>query len=68
MKTNRKNQFLVVLFLMGMVALNYPVLSIYNVQSTLAGIPVLYFMVFSNWILLIGFTLLIISRYSSKDV
>ncbi|WP_143960062.1 hypothetical protein [Litoribacter populi] len=68
MKKYRKNQFLGILFLLGMALLNYPILAIYNVQATVMGIPVLYLMVFFNWVLLIGLTLLIVSRYSTKDV
>ncbi len=41
------------LFLLGFILFNYPILSIFNLETFLFGIPMLYFYVFSVWTLLI---------------
>ena len=41
------------LFLLGFILLNYPILSIFNLEIFLFGIPILYLYLFSVWMLLI---------------
>jgi len=41
------------LFLLGFILFNYPILSIFNLETFLFGIPMLYLYVFSVWMLLI---------------
>jgi hypothetical protein len=45
---------LVLLFALGAIALNFPVLAIFNRQTTLAGIPVLYVCLFAVWFAVIA--------------
>jgi hypothetical protein len=45
---------IVSLFLLGCLLFNYPVLAIFNVGATAAGIPVLYVYLFFAWGLLIA--------------
>jgi hypothetical protein len=52
---------------MGMFLLNYPVLSIYNIPELWLGIPVLYIMVFTIWLGLIGLTYLVVRKTNTED-
>ena len=51
--TARKNKRLVGLFLLGWALFNYPLLSLFNLKSMIFGVPLLFFYVFTGWILLI---------------
>lgn len=52
----------IALFLLGMLLLNYPVLTLFNGRSTLFGIPALYAYIFFAWGLLIALLALTIGR------
>jgi hypothetical protein len=45
---------LALLFAAAAVALNFPVLAIFNREGTLAGIPVLYVYLFGIWLIVIA--------------
>ncbi len=60
-----KSQYLTALFFLGLVLLNYPILAIYNVHGKVLGIPVLFFMVFFFWALLITLTFWVVKK--TKD-
>lgn len=62
MKEALKSQYLWTVFFLGMFLLNYPLMAIYNVDQKLAGIPLLYFSVFSIWVSLIGLTYLVVKK------
>ena len=49
----RKIQRLLVLFIFGILALNYPLLALFNKTVLLFGIPLLYLYLFVFWILFI---------------
>jgi hypothetical protein len=51
---------IVSLFLLGCLLFTYPVLAIFNVGATVAGIPVLYVYLFAAWGLLIALAAAII--------
>lgn len=68
MKSGLKNQYLWVVFILGVILLNYPILAIYNIPEIWFGMPVLYFFVFLFWLLLILATFLIILKLKNKDV
>ncbi|MBX3672075.1 MAG: hypothetical protein K8F93_01590 [Burkholderiales bacterium] len=51
---------IVSLFLLGCLLFNYPVLAVFNVGATAAGIPVLYVYLFVAWGLLIALAAAII--------
>jgi hypothetical protein len=57
-----RGQRLVALCLLGLVLFSYPVLAVFNVPSTVAGIPVLYAYFFVAWGALIGLVALVIER------
>ena len=50
----RRRDWMVVLFVAGMLIFNYPLLDLVNSTRTLAGIPLLYFYLFAAWFLLIA--------------
>ena len=62
---NKKYKRLIALFLLGLVLLNYPILSLLNIDIRLFGFPLLYIYIFSTWGLLIFLSALATSR--SKD-
>jgi len=56
-QNNNKNKRLISLFFLGLLLLNYPILSLFNVRTSVLGIPLLSLYIFSIWsalILLIG--------------
>jgi hypothetical protein len=55
-------QRLAALFILGWLLFSYPLLSLFNVGGTVAGIPVLYAYLFGVWILLVALMILIVER------
>lgn len=64
-----KMQKLIALFILGVIAFNGPFLSLFNRSTTVWGIPVLFFYLFSVWAVLILLTGLVIEyrRIKSSD-
>ena len=60
-ETNRTKR-LVGLFLLGYLLFNHPLLSLFNLQRTVYGIPLLYGYIFGVWVLLIVLMAIITSR------
>lgn len=56
-----KGRRLVGVFLLGFVLLNYPILSLFNLEKLLFGIPLLYCYMFFVWSALIGLIVFITS-------
>lgn len=57
-----RGQRLAALCLLGLLLFSYPVLAVFNVPATLAGIPVLYAYFFLAWAALIALIALVIER------
>jgi hypothetical protein len=57
-----KAERFVALCMLGMLLFNYPVLALFNVQGTLAGVPVLYAYLFIAWAALIALMALVANR------
>jgi hypothetical protein len=55
MKQNHKEIKYLISSVIFMVLLNFPILSIFNKNSTINGIPALFFYVFTVWAVFIGF-------------
>ena len=53
---------LVVVFLLGIVLLNYPVLALFSREEMVAGVPFLYVYLFAAWLALIAAMALIVRR------
>ena len=51
---------IVTLFLLGCLLFNYPVLALFNVGATAAGVPVLYVYIFLAWSLVIALAAIVI--------
>ena len=60
------NKRLVALFLLGCVLLNYPILSLVNLEILIFGLPLLYVYIFGIWCLIIGLTALA-TLYHSRE-
>jgi hypothetical protein len=57
-------QRLVALFMLGCLLFSYPLLSLFNVGGTVAGIPVLFAYLFAAWAALIALMILVVERSS----
>jgi len=57
-RDSKLNKRLVALFLLGCVLLNYPILSLVNLDILIFGLPLLYVYIFGIWCLLISLTAL----------
>ena len=64
--TEKRNDRLIALVLIGVLALNYPLLSLFNDASLFFGIPVLYLYLFAIWSAIISLAALIIRRKTKK--
>ena len=51
---SRTARRLAAVFFLGWVRLNYPILALFNLPATVAGIPLLYAFVFAAWILIVA--------------
>ncbi|HSN40420.1 MAG TPA: hypothetical protein VLT92_09510 [Burkholderiales bacterium] len=57
-----KGQRLVALFLLGVLLLNYPLLSLFAGHEGIFDVPLLYAYVFTVWALLIGLMALVVEK------
>ena len=67
-RENAKGRRLVGVFLLGLVLLNYPILSLFNLQKLLFGVPLLYCYMFFVWAALIGLIVFITSFPGKSSV
>jgi hypothetical protein len=65
-RDSKINKRLVALFLLGCFLLNYPILSLVNLEVLILGLPLLYIYIFGVWCLLISLTALVTFSYSRK--
>ncbi len=66
LSTEKNNDRLIALILVGVLALNYPLLSLFSDASFLFGIPLLYLYLFFTWGTIIFLAALIIERKGKK--
>ncbi len=52
-EASRLRARLIALFLAGAIAFGYPLLAVFSVPATVAGVPVLYAYLFAAWLALI---------------
>lgn len=62
MSNGRKSERLVALALLGLLLLNYPLLSLFSSEGRVLGIPVLYAYLFAAWTTVIALIALIVRR------
>lgn len=67
MKDKLKEQRLLIISLLFLFLLNFPVISIFNLDSTIAGIPALYCYIFALWLLMIVVIFLSVSFEKPDD-
>lgn len=56
----RRGERLIGLLIWGLILLNFPILSIFSGSALVFGLPVLYFYLFSAWLIIIGITALVL--------
>ena len=61
-KPSRRGQRLAGLFLLGCLLFNYPLLALFNVRTTVFGVPLLYAYLFGAWALLIALLAYVMER------
>jgi len=61
-KPDLKSQRLAALFLLGCLLFNYPLLSLFNINGFIGGVPTLYAYLFVVWALFIVAAMIIIGR------
>nr|WP_114754772.1 hypothetical protein [Flavobacterium glaciei] len=59
----RHEQKLVILSMLILLALNVPLLLLFDSSKPLFGFPIIYIYIFSAWLFSIGISYLIIKRY-----
>jgi hypothetical protein len=64
---NKKSKRLVALFLFGFVLLNYPILSLLNLDIFLFGLPLAYIYIFGIWSILILLSAWVTMRRSREN-
>ena len=66
-ETQKKSRLLVFFFI-GVILLNYPVLSLFSdAKRTVLDIPLLYVYVFAIWALLIALTFMTVKTHRKRD-
>jgi len=64
----QKRSRLIIFFFIGVILLNYPVLSIFSDEKKeIFGIPLLYAYVFTTWALLIGLTFITVLTHRKQE-
>lgn len=63
---HRRREYVIVLFVAAVLALNYPLLSIYNRVLLPLGIPLLYLYIFLVWLVIIVLTAMAMERPQVK--
>ena len=63
---SQKTKRLIALFLFGFVLLNYPILSLLDIDAAVFGFPLLYIYVFGVWGFLIFLAALVMSRTDER--
>jgi hypothetical protein len=64
--TKRQGERLIGLLLIGLIAINYPILSLFNKVVLWFGIPALYLYLFVFWLLFIGLTAAVMEKGESS--
>ncbi|MBF0446617.1 MAG: hypothetical protein HQL67_00280 [Magnetococcales bacterium] len=63
----RTKERLLILFGLGALAVNFPILSLFNLDQLFLGIPVLFLYLFLFWILFIALTALAMGRETNNE-
>ena len=58
----QSREYIVILFIVGVLALNYPMLELFNRPGMPFGIPVLYLYLYAAWLVLIILLIAVVER------
>lgn len=58
----QSREYIVILFIVGVLALNYPMLELFNRAWMPLGIPVLYLYLYTTWLILIILLIAVVER------
>ena len=61
-ESKRQNERLIVMPILGIIALNYPLLSLFSQVKLLFGVPVLYLYLFLVWFIFIALIAVIMEK------
>ena len=64
MKKRNPGARLNALFLLGVLVLNYPLLSLFSHQNLVLGVPIFYLYIFVSWALLIALLALVADLFA----
>ncbi len=67
MSPKRNHERLIVLFILGVIILNYPILHLFGAGTLWLGLPVLYLYLFFCWLVLIILVALLMERRPSGE-
>ncbi len=67
-ESKQQNERLIVMFIIGVIALNYPLLSLFSKVKLMFGIPVLYLYLFVFWIIFIVCIAVIVEKTKSQPL
>ena len=67
-ESKRQNERLIVIMIIGVIALNYPLLSLFSKAKLVFGIPVLYYYLFIVWFIFIGCVAVILGKNNASSV
>jgi len=67
-ESKQQNERLIVMFIIGLISLNYPLLSLFSKVKLIFGIPVLYLYLFVFWIIFIVCIAIIVEKTKSQPL
>lgn len=63
----QSREYMVILFICAVLAINYPVLDLFNRSWAPFGIPLLYFYLYLIWLVLIVLLILVVERSEVRE-
>lgn len=66
-RKNRKSMQLVGVFFLGCVLFNYPIITLFDIDARVMGMPLFYLCLFASWAAIIFFILLITETGTTRN-
>lgn len=67
-ESKRQHERLLAVFIIGVILLNYPLLSLFSKAKLLFGVPVLYLSLFMIWFIFIGCVAYILEKLKTPAI
>ncbi|MCP5157961.1 MAG: hypothetical protein H6975_00890 [Gammaproteobacteria bacterium] len=64
----QSREYITILFICGVLAINYPVLDLFNRSWAPLGIPLLYFYLYLAWFVLIVVLIMVVERSEIREL